>query len=540
MRKLLIIGAIVASATLASTEQNAVWLSAGRDLKNTRSQPDETLLNVGNVQSLAPAWVFEASASVSATPAVEGGAIYFPDWGGRLYRLDAETGSEVWSREISALTGVPRNVSRTTPVVYGEKLIFGDQGGLNGRAARVMAVDKTNGQLLWITLVDDHPAAIITQSPVAHAGRVYVGVSSVEEFYAGLVPDYLCCRFRGSVVALDAETGAILWRTLTVPDLPGFAGNAVWGSTPVVDLTRGSLYVTTGNNYSVPDDLEACLTEVRVSKRVDASAVKQCIDQVAGNYFDSVVSLDLETGAVKWARPVVPFDIWTVSCAFGLVNPENCPSPHGPDHDFGQGPSLYEFAGPAGERRELLGAGQKSGYYWALDPDTGEVVWSTRVGPAGGLGGLQWGSAVDSTRIYTANANSGEVRWELVENGKGTGLFTRRGFWSALDPATGVILWQTVDPSGSRLEGPVSVANGVVFGGSMVRKKNRPTMFALSAETGEVLWSFASGATVNSGPAVVDGTVYWGSGYPRLKSGTADNELYAFRLAEATQRLPKE
>lgn len=120
MRKLLIIGAIVASATLASTEQNAVWLSAGRDLKNTRSQPDETLLNVGNVQSLAPAWVFEASASVSATPAVEGGAIYFPDWGGRLYRLDAETGSEVWSREISALTGVPRNVSHHSRGIRGE------------------------------------------------------------------------------------------------------------------------------------------------------------------------------------------------------------------------------------------------------------------------------------------------------------------------------------------------------------------------------------------------------------------------------------
>jgi len=536
------LGAVAVTGTLsgqaASTERGAEWLSAGRDLRNSRSQPGETLLNPGNVQSLVPAWVFETSGSVSATPAVEGGAIYFPDWGGRLYRLDAETGTEVWSRELSELTGVPKNIARVTPVVYGQKLILGDMGGVTGRAARVMAVDKANGQLLWMTQVDDHPAAVITQSPVAHAGRVYVGVSSVEEFYAGLKPDYSCCTFRGSVVALDAETGAILWRTLTVPDVAGFSGNAVWGSTPVVDLKRGSLYVTTGNNYSVPDDLEACVTEARRRERVDSSAVKQCIEQVAGNYFDSVLALDLETGALKWARSVVPFDAWTLSCIFGLVNPDNCPSPQGPDHDFGQGPALFEVPSPSGERRERLGAGQKSGYYWALDPDTGEVVWSTRVGPGGSLGGLQWGSAVDGTRIYTANANSARVRWELVENGKGTGRHTRRGFWSALDPATGEILWQTVDPNGRRLESPVSVANGVVFGGSMERKKDRPTMFALSAETGEVLWSFASGATVNSGPAVVDGSVYWGSGYPLVKGGSADNELYAFRLGRLGERSP--
>jgi polyvinyl alcohol dehydrogenase (cytochrome) len=218
-----------------------------------------------------------------------------------------------------------------------------------------------------------------------------------------------------------------------------------------------------------------------------------------------------------------------------LVNPENCPSPHGGDHDFGQGPSLYEVVGSSGDKRELLGAGAKSGYYWALDPDTGEVVWSTLVGPGDELGGMMWGSAVDGARVYAAIANSGHERWELIENGKGTRRFTKRAFWSALDAATGVILWQTPDPNGRRLDGPVSVANGIVFGGSMERRKNRPTMFALSAESGEILWSFRSGATVNSGPAVVDGSVYWGSGYPLLKSGSVDNELYAFRLPP---RLP--
>jgi polyvinyl alcohol dehydrogenase (cytochrome) len=243
-----------------------------------------------------------------------------------------------------------------------------------------------------------------------------------------------------------------------------------------------------------------------------------------------VVALDLETGAVKWARVLLPYDAWTVSCAFNLVNPENCPSPHGPDHDIGQGPMLFEVEGPDGSPRELLGVGQKNGMYRALDPATGEIVWETRVGPAGDVGGLMWGSATDSERVYAASVNSLEERWELVENGKGTGRFTERGFWSAVDARTGTILWQTTDPNRSRAEGPVTVANGVVFAGSMERGRRRPTMFALSAETGKILWRFASGGSVNSGPAVVDGVVYWGSGYPPIKAGAGNNKLFAFAL----------
>jgi polyvinyl alcohol dehydrogenase (cytochrome) len=444
-----------------------------------------------------------------------------------LHRIDRATGARVWSRRIADLTGIPGNLSRTTPVIAGTTLVLGDHGGNFREGARMIAVDKTSGELLWSRQVDAHPSSVIAQSAVAHEGRVYVGVSSLEELHAALVPGYPCCGFRGSVLALDAGTGATLWQTFTTPGA-GYSGNAVWGSTPVIDIRRGSIYVTTGNNYTVPSTVADCVKAAAKAEPRDPAALRVCVEE--GNYFDAVVALDLESGVPKWARSMVPFDAWTIACIFGLFNPGNCPSAHGVDHDFGQGPALFEVEVSPGERRELLGIGQKSGMYWALDPDNGDIVWQTKVGPGGFNSGLMWGSATDAVRIYTANVSGGPENWELVENGAATNEFARNGFWSALDATTGTILWQRPDPSGARAEGPVTTANGIVFAGSMARGRGQATMFALDAATGDLLWSFVSGGTVNSGPAIVDGVVYWGSGYPVSKNGTWNNALFAFAL----------
>ena len=72
--------------------------------------------------------------------------------------------------------------------------------------------------------------------------------------------------------------------------------------------------------------------------------------------------------------------------------------------------------------------------------------------------------------------------------------------------------------------GALSVANGVVYAGSF-----SGNMYALDSATGKVLWSFASGGSVLDGPAIADGVVYWGSGYPKV-SGTQNNKVYAFSL----------
>jgi polyvinyl alcohol dehydrogenase (cytochrome) len=130
--------------------------------------------------------------------------------------------------------------------------------------------------------------------------------------------------------------------------------------------------------------------------------------------------------------------------------------------------------------------------------------------------------------VYTANANAGFQSWDLVG-----GETVNYGFWSALDAQTGEILWQTPDPiAGNVNQGPVTVANGVVYACSLDTAGH---MYAMDAATGEVLWSFASGGSCNAGAAVVNGTVYWGSGYASLAGflgSTGNDKLYAFEVGQ--------
>src|SRR5262249_46204284 len=150
-----------------------------------------------------------------------------------------------------------------------------------------------------------------------------------------------------------------------------------------------------------------------------------------------------------------------------------------------------------------IGAGQKSGIYCALDPDTGAVLWQTQVGPGSALGGMEWGSATDGKRIYVAIANFYGIPY-------GPNNTWHAGSWAALDPATGAILWQTADPNGTYDIGPMTVTNGVVYTGSMgklppsILSTTEPTMFALDAATGNTLWSFVAGSSVNAGATIVN------------------------------------
>jgi polyvinyl alcohol dehydrogenase (cytochrome) len=497
---------------LASASEGAEWDSAGGNRQNTRNQASEHTLGVGNVSGLTVKWALTTAGDVSATPAVNGDTVYVPDWAGNLYAVDKLTGTVKWTASISAASGVPGDKARATPAVTADKVIVGTQGPFGG-GGKVLAFDKFTGALVWSTQVESHPAAIITQSATVFDGRVYVGVASQEEALAALVPGYTL-SFRGSMLALDLETGAILWKTTVAP--PGYTGNAVWGSSPAIDTKRGQLYIATGNNYSVPPDVLAC-----VAAHTDPVERAACLP--ANDYFDSVLALDLKTGAIRWATRALPYDAWTVDCIPFFGDGDLCPDPAGPDYDFGQAPALFTTKDSKGKSIELVGAGQKSGQYWALDPATGAVRWVTQAGPGGTAGGLQWGSAVDKTRVYTANANSNLVPWALF----GGGGTTTNGVWSGINAATGQMLWQHTPSHGGGTSGPVTTANGVVYGCSL---DPFGYMYALNGATGAELWSFASGGSCLSGAAISDGMLYWGSGYSNFGFGTPNNKLYAFGL----------
>src|SRR5262249_14750091 len=157
--------------------------------------PNETKIGPGNAAQLAPKWTFITGGDVSATAATDGVTVYFPDWSGNLFAVDAATGSLRWTRPISLYSGVPGAISRTSPAIVGNTLLIGTQTG-----AHLLAIDRRNGNLLWKTKVDDQTAAVITQSPVAAGGRVFVGVASLEEALAASTA-YPCCTFRGSILS---------------------------------------------------------------------------------------------------------------------------------------------------------------------------------------------------------------------------------------------------------------------------------------------------------------------------------------------------
>lgn len=502
--------AIAGVAAANAPAGGSQWTMAGANLSNTRNQPTETTINAGNVGRLGVKWSFTTApgSGVWATPAVADGVVYVPDSAGFLYAIDATSGRQLWADHLPDLSPqLPANTfSRTTPAVVGDELILGDQHPTRTTAngAHVFAINRYTGRLRWITTVDPHVAALITGSPAVFGNRVYVGVSSDEESLASQ-PGYQCCTFRGSVVALDTRTGTIDWKRFTVPDnggqVGGYSGNAVWGSNPVVDPRRGLLYIGTGNNYTVPPGV--CLTPDQTG----------CAQPAADDLVDSMLALNLDTGAIKWVDRKANSDVFPIP---GGVQ--------GPDFDFGSAPNLFTTT-INGTRRDVLGIGQKSGVYWALDPATGKTLWATQVGPGGELGGIEWGSATDGSRIYVGIANNKHTPYTLQGSGPAAGQTITGGSWSALDAATGKILWQTPDPQGAMDLGFISTANGVVYAGSDASSGN--TMYALDARTGDVRWTFASGGSVASGAAIVNGVVYWGSGY---HIGTENNKVYAFSL----------
>ncbi len=204
----------------------------------------------------------------------------------------------------------------------------------------------------------------------------------------------------------------------------------------------------------------------------------------------------------------------------------NCPTPSGPDYDFAQGPMLIGSNGGDNEGGNLVGAGQKSGMFWAFNAKTGKLAWSRQVAPGGDTGGLQWGSSIDGRTIWAAAANAGDTlsggvpkAWTLKD-----GTTTTAGGWAAINAQNGNLLWTKADPLGGRSESAVTSANGVIFGCS---KAPPSTMFAMNAATGAVLWSYSSGGFCNAGASVAVGMVYWGSG---TFQGTGVKKVFAFGL----------
>jgi len=534
-----LLGLLAGAARLhAIVGEGARWRMIGRDAKNSRNQPFERRIRPENVNRLALKWVATTAGDVSATPAVVDGAVYFGDFGGMLWKLDARTGRVIWSHLVSDYTGIAGDIARTSPSLVGDTLVVGDL-----RHPDMLGIDAKTGELRWLTQVHPDPKGIMTGSPVVAGDVIFIGVSASGASGPG-------ATFRGAIVALSARTGRILWQSYSLPDNGGVAGGyagATMFSPPAVDRQAGLVYGTFGQAYTEPASVTACHT-------AHGGFDESC--EQPGAYLKSVVAFDMRTGAPRWSYRVQGHESWLRACGNLPLAVTWCAAESdGEKWDLGgSGANVMrlraarhwhnvdgQWRDVKAHERDVVGVGAKSGVYTLLDAKTGAFIWNTLLGPGGDQGGMEWGTAFDGERIYASITNQHHIPYQLTQNGVLTHETATGGSWAALDPHTGTILWQTADPQVETLPGggvvgvwdlaPVTVANGIVYAASMAKLATQNQMFALDAATGAILWQFGAGSSVNAGPAVVDGTVYWGSGYSRSGvEGSGNNQLYAFSI----------
>jgi polyvinyl alcohol dehydrogenase (cytochrome) len=493
------------------------WTGWGVTTTNTRFQ-NAPGFTASDVPRLKLKWAFglPGDLSANAQPTVIGGRVFVGSPSGMVYSLNAQTGCVHWYFQAAGGVRTAISIARiNTPAGQRYAVFFGDL------SANVYAVNAATGELLWKMKADNFPLARVTGSPVFYNGRLYVGVASGEEI--GATPSsYECCRFRGSLLALDAASGDQVWRTYTIteearPTKKNAKGAQMWGpsgapiwTSPAIDPQRNVLYVTTGDNYSDPP---------------------------TGNS-DAFLAIDRDTGKILWSRQMTSSDAYTSACR--MPDKSNCPDSNGPDVDFASAPILVTLA----NGRRVLVAGQKSGVVHGLDPDReGVVLWSTRIGKGGTLGGVQWGSAADQSNVYVALSDIGRISLSYttssdVDPKAGGGMFALR-----LD--NGERVWYTPAPDcGTRprcspaQSAAVSAIPGIAFSGSVDGHFR-----AYSAADGKIVWDFdtvrsfdtvngvpARGGSIDGpGAAIASGMLFVNSGYGG-NGGIPGNVFLAFSV----------
>jgi len=477
------------------------WNGWGGDLANSRYQPKPGFAPA-DIPRLKVKWAFAYPGTKNTEPLVFGGRVFAASMSGKVYSLDAATGCVHWRYDWRGGGRASMSVGPLKSAPSGWALYLGDDRMV------VHAFDAGSGRELWTSVVGDHRVGRITGSPALANGVLYVPLSASEESQ-GNVAAYPCCTFIGTVVALSAADGKILWRRAILDETPhptrknpagtqmyGPAGGAIW-SAPTVDLARGQLYVATGDSYT----------------------------EVAHPTSDAVLAMDLKTGKIRWATQVLAGDNFVSGTINGPLGER------GPDFDFGSSPGLVSLPGG----KSLLITGNKSSVVYAMDPASGKIVWQTpKLGSGGALGGVEWGPATDGRAVYAPLADPpGRGQPGLV----------------AIRAADGQELWRVAAPKGLVCNIPsgrcspsfsqaATAVPGAVFAGALDGR-----LRAYAAADGKLLWEYDTTTPVDTvngiraapggsldmgGPTVAGGMVFVHSGYGG--SAGASTLLLAFSV----------
>jgi polyvinyl alcohol dehydrogenase (cytochrome) len=472
-------------------------------------------LTTADMPKLELAWAvaFPETSSLRAAPVIIGSTIFYSATdSGRVFALDTNSGCAKWV--YNAETRLRSSMA------YGEidgagTLVFSDGRGM------IHAVNAENGESVWVASGQaSNNQGMLTGTPVIHEDMIIVPVSGSGVITGGN-PKFECCENHGAVTALNVRTGEKLWEYHTMPAAQftgavsstgvkqrGPSGAPIW-TTPTIDAERGQIYVTTGENTSHPTTGTS----------------------------DSIIALNLETGEENWVFQALENDMWNFGCSAGGPNCIILADTNSVDFDFG-GPAILVESG----EKQLLIAGQKSGDIWALDPDSGALVWNQRIGEGTALGGNHWGIATDSERAFMTINDPGN----RSENNR-PGIYTY--FVGTGEPSWSLEVQPDCDGRSDRLRRceslygfsatPLSVDGAVITAGLDGR------LFVFNSDTGEQLFQFDTvkdfetvngvegyGGSIDSHSiSAGSGMVFVGSGYGSF-SQVAGNVLLAFKPAK--------
>ncbi|MCR5878147.1 PQQ-binding-like beta-propeller repeat protein [Phenylobacterium sp. J367] len=516
---------------MCAPERRTVDLSAkpaqigfGVDLDNTRrmsaAQAGLTTKDLGNLE-VAWALALPRTSGLRGQGVVVGETLFYPaGQANHVLALDTKSGCVKWA------TATPSQVR--TSLTFGRLGKDGPLGLVGGDSAgNLIAFDAQSGKILWRADPRHDKTTQLTGTPLIHEGRIVTPISGTD-VAAAMRGAYECCKGHGAVVAVDGKDGKVLWTWHTMEDAKplgrqnsqgaaayGPSGAPIWSS-PAIDVKRGVVFASTGENTSPP----ATVTS------------------------DAIASIDLATGRQNWVFQALENDVWNMSCPVGI----DAARPPGPncyffkegsvllDHDFGAGPVV--FRGKGG--KDVVLGGQKSGDVWALDPANGKVLWRQQFGKGSALGGVHWGIATDGTRVFAPISDP-----NVPKDQSAAGMH-------AVDVRTGKVAWQwraEPDCTGERakigicgnrygLSAAPLVIDGAVVAGSLDGR-----VWVFDARSGKVLAMHdtittaykpvngipgAGGSIDAAGVFAGDGMLFVNSGYGSFGQA-AGNVLVAYR-----------
>ena len=466
----------VTQARLDNAAASKGWLMFNRSYAGDDYAPFAQI-NTKNVASLKPAW---SSAKIDipngfeGTPIVNGDYMFATTPLDHLIAFNAKTGKKLWEYDYdlpkTALKTVCCDVNNRGVAVYGNEVFMGTLDN------HVLALDATTGKVLWnVALEKPGIGYSISEAPMIVDGKVIIG-SGGGEYGA-----------RGFIVGLDAQTGKLLWKTYTIPS-PSEPGGKTWpagaykhgGGSPwmtgTYDPKTKQLFWGVGNPGP-------WLASMRPGNNL---------------YSDSVIAIDPNTGAIKWHYQYTRNDTW--------------------DYDGVNTAQLADIT-YKGKPYHALVEANRNGYFYAINRETGKLIYAVPFVHDTSITGIKDGQAVNNMKlrpaldkqIFTCPSFLGGKNW-----------------WpGAVDPATNMAYVPTLHACMTMKGVPVSYAAGLPYLGETFEMKPDPasphhmgSIQAIDLSTGKQVWQHRTKEPWDGGAMATSGGLVF--------SGTADGHLYAF------------